>query len=437
MSVCESVVSCAHELMNTVVHLDDVALERRRCVIQLCVHLLADWFFERVRAVSLFLAAVEAARSQLNLQIVHVRQILDVRRAPEPLREHFRISRWHVVDLLDAGKPAEVIFVATVIPNAFTVHDGIMLNVLVVFHFWEVAGKRIELYFVAGIVFDPICVNSNREVSFPNSISIAPIILERLVVRLAGWNRHRHSEAVAHIRNFSKRSSMGRSNVVNFLLAVFFDREMVDRKVIVLSLVSDETSWDVGIGHEHWYDVVSVGAVLALAGTGGNCVASFPLEVDQIVRLDFNDRRAEVVLDCGIRLSSVASSSTHSDVVDFVVIWDAGRAREKLEYMSSVLECASELRSINRQLQIYIFVVNDRIRPDFGRVVESFGLLRREVVREVVRRDVVSNSKSAFFREINGFVMRQVPFKGRQSTAFNVSVVIWSHFWGGYLKKRP
>ena len=157
MSVCESVVSGAHELVNTVVHLDDVALERRRCVIQLCVHLLADWFFERVRAVSLLLAAVEAARSQLNLQIVHVRQIFDVRRAPEPLREHFRISRWHVVDLLDAGKPAKVVFVATVVPNAFTVHDGIMLNVLVVFHFWEVAGKRIELYFVAGIVFDPIC----------------------------------------------------------------------------------------------------------------------------------------------------------------------------------------------------------------------------------------------------------------------------------------
>jgi hypothetical protein len=156
MSVCKGVVPGAHELVNAVVHFDDVALEGRRRVVQFRIHLLVDRFLDRVRAVSLFLAAVETARSELNLQVVHVSQVLDVRRAPEPLGEHFRISCWNVVDLLDAWEPAEVVLVATVVPDASGVHDGVVLDILVVFHFWEIAGERIELDVVAGIVFDPI-----------------------------------------------------------------------------------------------------------------------------------------------------------------------------------------------------------------------------------------------------------------------------------------
>jgi hypothetical protein len=191
-------------------------------------------------------------------------------------------------------------------------------------------------------------VNSNREVSLPNSIRIDPIILERLVVSFAGWDRHRHSEAVADIWNFSKRRAMRRSNVVRLRFSVFCDREVVNRKVVVLSLVGDETSWDVGIWHQHWNKVVAVGAVLALTGAGWDGVASLPLEVDEIVRLDFEVGRAEIVLNCRIRLSSVASSSAHADVVDLVIIRDASRARDNLEDVASVLEGAAELSSVDR-----------------------------------------------------------------------------------------
>ena len=115
-------------------------------------------------------------------------------------------------------------------------------------------------------------VDSNREVALPVAFIIEPVIFQGLIVCLACWNRHFHTKAMTDIWDFKEICTIRRSNVKDLCFAIFLDRKVVHWKVVVLSLVRDESSGNVLVGSEQWNNVVSIGVVLSLTSAGRNSV---------------------------------------------------------------------------------------------------------------------------------------------------------------------
>jgi hypothetical protein len=104
-----------------------------------------------------------------------------------------------------------------------------------------------------------------------------------------------------------------------------------------LILILHPASGDVRVWLDHRHDVASVGILCALAGTGWSSVGAFPLEMDEIISVNFEIGGAKVVLDRWVRLRGVTTSSSDSNIDDFVVIWNASWSGNDLESFKLVI----------------------------------------------------------------------------------------------------
>jgi hypothetical protein len=155
-SVCERVVSCAHVLVDAVVHSHDVSFEISWRVVEKVIH-LGGGFVSWIRASTLVVASVEPACGHLDLEIIHVAQVSYVTRGPEPFREHLWVRKLDVVHLFDAREPAEVVFVAGIVPFSVRLHHRDRVNGVVEVHLWICSVKVVVSDSFVSFRFNPVC----------------------------------------------------------------------------------------------------------------------------------------------------------------------------------------------------------------------------------------------------------------------------------------
>jgi len=101
-------------------------------------------------------ASIEAACGHLDLEIVHVAQVANVSRGPDPFREHLWVWELDVVHLFDAREPAEVILVSDIVPFSVFFHDRDGVDGVVIIHLWIRPVKMVVSNSFVCFCFNPI-----------------------------------------------------------------------------------------------------------------------------------------------------------------------------------------------------------------------------------------------------------------------------------------